>query len=116
MGGGNGAKAAQKRERAAKDAKKDPQSQLKSVRIHSSFSTFESLNPIPVAGFVFYFLLVLPVDSLWRLTSACLAESGATSRGSFMPHTNRENGHGHGHGCFRPFVGYILPLEGVWWL
>ena len=32
MGGGNGNKAAQKRERALKDAKKDPQSQLKSVR------------------------------------------------------------------------------------
>ena len=31
MGGGNGAKAAQKRERAQKDAKAGPQSQLKAV-------------------------------------------------------------------------------------
>jgi hypothetical protein len=41
MGGGNGAKAAQKRERNAKDAKKDPQSQLKSVRIQLSFVRFD---------------------------------------------------------------------------
>jgi hypothetical protein len=36
MGGGNGAKAAQKRERNAKDAKKEPQSQLKAVCDSSS--------------------------------------------------------------------------------
>jgi hypothetical protein len=37
---GNGARAAQKRERNAKDGKKDPQSQLKSVscKFHLSFA------------------------------------------------------------------------------
>lgn len=42
MGGGNGAKAAQKRERNAKDAKKEPQSQLKSVS-----SQFLGFQPFP---------------------------------------------------------------------
>ncbi|KIW67281.1 hypothetical protein PV04_06546 [Phialophora macrospora] len=50
MGGGNGAKAAQKRERNAKDAKKDPQSQLKSnakaqtIKCKICFGTFQSTS------------------------------------------------------------------------
>ncbi|KAJ9607829.1 hypothetical protein H2200_007908 [Cladophialophora chaetospira] len=50
MGGGNGAKAAQKRERAMKDGKKDPQSQLKtnakaqSIKCKICFATFQSTS------------------------------------------------------------------------
>jgi len=50
MGGGNGNKAAQKRERNAKDAKKEPQSQLKSnvkaqtIKCKVCFATFQSTS------------------------------------------------------------------------
>ncbi len=40
MGGGNGAKAAQKRERAMKEGKKDAGSQLKTVRWHPILCRF----------------------------------------------------------------------------
>jgi hypothetical protein len=109
MGGGNGAKAAQKRERNAKDAKKDPQSQLKSVRIQLSFVRFD-LSSI-LFGLRVLWVSIEPTRFFVALGILDLAESEGDGTwficGSHQPSTWR--------GCFRPSWLYLVPSGQVLW-
>ncbi|KAJ9498459.1 hypothetical protein H2202_006146 [Exophiala xenobiotica] len=72
MGGGNGAKAASKRARNAKDATKDPKSQLKTHKVSNARPASKRFKSPPDAQL----LRSMPATNTARLTKIALLELG----------------------------------------